>query len=116
MSSTGLRIAQQHAGPVCVVALTGRVDNTTSGQVLAQLKTLIDGGEKAILLDLAGVSYLTSAAFRMLLVTTKHAERASARFALCSVTGHVRDLFELGGLMESFAILGSRDEALAKLS
>lgn len=116
MSNAGLKIAQQHAGTVCVVALTGRVDNSSAGQVQAQLRALIDTGEKAILLDLAGVSYLTSAAFRVLLVTKKQADGASARFALCNVAGHVRDLFELGGLTQSFTILGARDEAVAKLT
>lgn len=114
--TNGLKIALSHSGPICVVVLTGRLDNTTANQVQTQLKTLIDGGEKRILLDLAGVTYLTSAAFRALLVGANQAERNSARLALCSVTGHVRDLFELGGLIESFTILDSRDEALARMS
>ena len=116
MSNSGLKIAQQRAGPVCVIALTGRVDNSTAGELQAQLKALIEAGEKAMLLDLAGVSYLTSAAFRVLLVGKKLAGGAGARFALCNVTGHVRDLFELGDLIASFTILGARDEAIAKLA
>ncbi|HEY1545597.1 MAG TPA: STAS domain-containing protein [Xanthobacteraceae bacterium] len=116
MANPGLKIAQQHAGPVCVVALTGRVDNATAGELQAELKTLLNAGEKAILLDLAGVTYLTSAAFRVLLVAHKQAHGAAARFALCNVTGHVRDLFDLGELTQSFTILGARDEAVAKLS
>jgi len=116
MSKTGLKIAQQQSGKVCIVAPIGRFDNTTASQVQAQLTMLIDAGEKVILLDLADASYLTSAAFRVLLVGAKRAEAASARFALCNVTGHVRDLFELGGLIDSFTILGTRDEALAKFA
>src|SRR5262245_66501499 len=99
MTNGGLKIALSHSGAVCVGVLTGRVDNTTANQIQVQLKTLIDGNEKRILLDLAGVSYLTSAAFRALLVAANQAQRNSARFALCSVIGHVRDLFELGGLI-----------------
>jgi anti-anti-sigma factor len=113
---TGLKIAQQHAGAVCVVALTGRLDNSTAPDVQAQLSSLLAAGEKRLLIDLAGVTYLTSAAFRVLLLAAKEAERAAARLALCGLTGHVRDLFELGGLLDSFAILGTRDEALAKLA
>jgi anti-anti-sigma factor len=116
MTSSGLKIAQSRAGAVCIVALTGRVDNSTAGQVQTQLDALLASGEKTVLLDLAGVTYLTSAAFRLLLVATTHAKRQGARLALCSVTGHVRELFELAGLLETFLILGSRDDALARLA
>jgi anti-anti-sigma factor len=116
MANSGLDIALSRNGQLCVVTLTRRVDNSTASQVQTELRTLIDYGEKHILLDLAGASYLTSAAFRVLLVATNQAERNGASLALCGVTGHVRDLFELGGLLESFTILGSRDEALAKLA
>jgi anti-anti-sigma factor len=116
MSDAGLKIAQQHAGQVCVVTLTGRVDNSTAGQLQAQLKALIDAAEKAILLDLAAVTYLNSAAVRVLLIAGKQTDGAGARFALCNVTGHVRDLFEIGELTQSFTILGARDEAVARLT
>jgi len=96
--------------------LAGRIDNSNANQVMTQLNGLIASGEKNILVDLAGVLYLTSAAFRALLVATDQAERNAARLALCSVIGHVRDLFEMGGLLDSFTILGSRDEALARLA
>jgi anti-anti-sigma regulatory factor len=35
--------------------------------------------------------------------------------ALVAVIGQVRELFELGGLLNVFAIYPSRDEALSKL-
>ena len=38
-----------------------------------------------------------------------------ARFVLCSVLGQVRELFEMGGLLDAFTILGSREEAVAQL-
>jgi anti-anti-sigma factor len=115
MTSGGLDIAQAHSGQICVVTLTGRIDNTNTADLLARLRSLIASGEKRILLDLGAVLYLTSAAFRVLLIATKEAERNAAQLALCSVTGHVRELFEMGGLLDVFAILGSREEALAQL-
>ncbi len=116
MASGGLKLAQSRSGSVCVITLTGRVDNSTAPELGARLKSLLDAGETKVLLDMAAVSYLTSAAFRVLLVAGSQAERNAARFALCGVAGHVRDLFEIGGLVDSFTILGSRDDALAKLT
>jgi anti-anti-sigma factor len=97
------------------VTLSGRIDSTNANDVMAELTRLISSGEKSILVDLGAVLYLTSAAFRALLVATDEAERQAAKFALCSLGGHVRELFEMGGLLEAFAIHESREEALRQL-
>jgi anti-anti-sigma factor len=115
MSHAALSIGQTRAGNVCVVTLAGRIDSTNANDVMAELTGLIGSGEKSILVDLEQVLYLTSAAFRALLVATDEAERQAARFALCSLGGHVRELFEMGGLLEVFVIHGSREEALRQL-
>jgi anti-anti-sigma factor len=65
--------------------------------------------------DFSAVLYLTSAAFRVLLVATDEAERNAGRIALCNLVGQVRELFEMGGLLEAFTVHGSREEALVKL-
>lgn len=114
--SSGLTITESHAGGVCVVALAGRIDSSNAGDFQSRLNALISSGEKSILLDFANVLYLTSAAFRALLVATDEAERRAARLALCSLASQVRELFEMGGLLDAFTVLGSREEALARLS
>jgi anti-anti-sigma factor len=116
MTSSPLTVAEIHSGRVCIVSLVGRIDSTNAGDLTARLSSLISSGEKSILVDLASVLYLTSAAFRTLLVATDEAERNAASFALCSVAGQVRELFEMGGLLDAFTILGSREEALARLA
>jgi stage II sporulation protein AA (anti-sigma F factor antagonist) len=115
MNKSALSIGRTRAGNVCVVTLSGRIDSTNANDVMNELTRLLTSGEKTILVDLGAVLYLTSAAFRALLVATDEAERQAATFALCSLAGHVRELFEMGGLMEVFAIHGSREEALKQL-
>src|SRR5919198_4331148 len=110
-----LSIGRTRAGNVCIVTLSGRIDSTNANDVKAELTRLISSGEKSILVDLGAVLYLTSAAFRALLVATDEAEHQAANFALCSLGGHVRELFEMGGLLEVFAIHNSREEALKQL-
>src|SRR5712671_602870 len=116
MSNTALEIAEARSGPCCVVALRGRIDSTNSNELLNRLNGLICSGEKQILVDFGSVMYLTSAAFRALLVASKEAERNAVRFVLCSLTNHVRELFELAGLLDMFTIHTCRDDALARLA
>jgi anti-anti-sigma factor len=81
-----------------------------------QHRNLISAGEKAIVIDFAAIAYLTSAAFRALLVASDQAEKNGTQLALCGVVGQVRELFEMGGLLQAFAIHGSREDACAKLA
>lgn len=115
MAISPLRIDQSHSGQVCIVSLGGRVDSSNSAEVLTQLNGMLAAGEKTILVDFSAVLYLTSAAFRVLLVATDEAEHSAARIALCNLTNQVRELFEMGGLLEVFTVHGSREEALAQL-
>lgn len=115
MANNSLSIAESRNGQVCVVSLAGRIDSTNAEQLMTRLNSLLASGEKAVLVDLSEVLYLTSAAFRALLVATDEAERNAARLVLCSVLGQVRELFEMGGLLDAFTIHGSREEALAQL-
>jgi anti-anti-sigma factor len=116
MNSSALNIGQSHEGGVCVVTLTGRIDSTNANDLMNQLTKLISSGEKSIVVDFGAVLYLTSAAFRALLVATDEAERNAAKFVLCSLGGHVRELFEMGGLLEVFVVHPSRTEAVATLA
>jgi anti-anti-sigma factor len=116
VASSEIKITQARSGEVCVITLAGRIDSTNADEVMTQLNTLVDAGERSILIDFAAVLYLTSAAFRALLVATDSAERKRSRLMLCGVVGHVRELFEMGGLLDVFTIMGSREEALARLA
>ena len=115
MSKTALRMEDSHVGPVCILSIGGRIDSGNAADLQDRLNGLLSSGEKTILLDFKEVLYLTSAAFRVLLFATDEAERNSARVVLCGLAGQVRDLFELGGLLEAFTVHGSREDALAKL-
>jgi anti-anti-sigma factor len=115
MSKTALRMEDSRAGPVCVLSIGGRIDSGNATDLLDRLNKLITSGEKTILIDFKEVIYLTSAAFRVLLVATDEAERNAARVVLCGLLGQVRELFEMGGLLEAFTVHGSREDALAKL-
>ena len=116
MDKNTMEIAEARVGRAYVLALAGRIDSTNAEQLTERVNKLLAAGEKNLVVDFKEVLYLTSAAFRVLLVATDEAERNAARFALCSVLGQVRELFEMGGLIDAFTIHGSRDDALAQLS
>jgi stage II sporulation protein AA (anti-sigma F factor antagonist) len=115
MNADSLSMTESRNGEICVLSISGRIDSSNAGAFMARLGEIISSGVKTILIDLASVMYLTSAAFRALLVANRDIGAKSGRLALCRVVGQVRDLFEMGGLLNVFTIYPSRDEALSKL-
>ena len=114
MGASTLQMSEVRSGQTCILALAGRIDSTNADQLTARVGKLFEAGEKNLVVDFREVLYLTSAAFRVLLVATDDAERSAARFALCGVLGHVRELFEMGGLLDAFTIHASREDAIAQ--
>jgi anti-anti-sigma factor len=114
-SKTALSMEESHAGPACILSISGRISTGDAANLLERLNKLLLSGEKMIVLDFKGVLFLTSATFRVLLVASKEAEQNAARVALCGVLGQIRELFEMSGLLGVFNVHGTREEALAQL-
>jgi stage II sporulation protein AA (anti-sigma F factor antagonist) len=98
------------------LVMSGRIDSTNAKNLMSSVKALISSGEKSIVVDLGAVLYLTSNAFRALLVATDEAERNAAKLVLCNIEGQVRELFEMSGLLDAFTVQPSRVEAVATLA
>ena len=103
------------AGEVTVLEVTGRIDSTTAPVLGEKLTGALATPQRRLVLDLRQLEYISSAGFRVLLLAAKRAEEAGSRFVLCSVSGKVRQLFDLGGFLDLFPISASREEGIAAL-
>jgi anti-anti-sigma factor len=85
-------------GSNMTISLTGRMDTTTAPKLEAELKQSI-GGVEELVLDLAGLEYLSSAGLRVLLSAQKVMNRQGSM-----VVKHVNDT-----IMEIFEVTGFSD-------
>lgn len=100
---------------VYVVRPAGKLDSANAHALSEQLTSRIAAGHDRLVADLSHLAYLSSAGFRALLVAAKQAQKAKGRFVLAGVEGKVRQLFELSGFLEMFAVYADRDSAIAGL-
>ncbi len=94
----------------------GRVDGGNAGDFERSLKDAIEAGDHAVIVDLAGLSYISSAGLRAILMTAKTLSQRDAEFALCSPSKPIKEVFEISGFDKIIAIHATRDAALAAIS
>lgn len=106
-------LREEKVSGVTVVDVKGRIDSVTAPTLGERLNASLEASKVRILLDFSRLEYISSAGFRILLLAAKRADETGSRLVLCGVSGKVRQLFDLGGFLDLFTIVGSRDEGIS---
>ncbi len=86
-----------------VLTVKGRVDSATAPQFGESLNAITDGGRYKIVVDMAGLEYMSSAGFRALLAAQRSCKRYNrGEVVLASVPERIHEALELAGFTELF--------------
>ena len=107
-----MEITEEKRGNVNIVGLHGRLDGTTSPGVEERLLALTAQGEVRIAFDLSGLSYISSAGLRVLMLVAKQVRSGGGRLALAALTDNVHEIFKIAGFTQLFSVYQTLDEAL----
>jgi anti-anti-sigma factor len=110
-----MEIHDERIGDTCVVTVKGRLDSGASAAFADRVGALITNGNRNLLIDFAGVDFVTSAGLRAVLILVKKVKAAGGSFALCGVRDSVREVLDITGFTGMFSIHPARDEAIAAL-
>ena len=110
-----MEINQQDVDGIRIIGISGRIDATTSKDVEAALNASVDQNQSKIVIDLAGVEYISSVGLRVLLATLKKQRQKQGQLKLASLQPFVREVFEVTGFTKLFSIHPNRDDALKSL-
>ena len=112
-----MEILEQQDSGVLVIALTGRLDSSSSKAMEDCVLKHFDGVDAGppTLMDLTGLAYVSSAGLRVLLMAAKRARAQQRELALCGLGGNIQEVFNMSGFGRLFRIYGDRQEALAAL-
>jgi anti-anti-sigma factor len=107
-----LGIQEETVGEVRTLALSGRLDTDTSADLELAVQDLLDAGASQFVIDLTGVGYVSSAGLRVLLMLGKKVD-GKGGLRLSGLNPTVRQVFDVAGFTQLFAIYANRDAALA---
>lgn len=107
-----MELKEERAGSVTVLEVKGRIDSTSAPTLGERLTTMLDAANVRLVVDFSQLDYISSAGFRVLLLAAKRADQTTSKLVLCGISGKVRQLFDLGGFLDLFAIAGTREEGV----
>lgn len=114
-----MELNERRAGKAVVVAPVGRIDMATAEQLKGRLIPLVsDAAQKGevIVLDFAGVDYISSAGLRVLMLAAKEAKTSGSKIAVAALQPLVNEIFEISRFNKVLACHTGVDEAIAALS
>lgn len=99
---------------IMVVTVAGEVDGGSAPGLQTQILPLLQQ-EGSLILDLGGVTYMSSAGLRMLLLLYRQAVARNGRVALAGLAETIQDTMAVTGFLKFFTVVDSVEQALTTL-
>jgi len=97
-----------------VFILDGRIDASGSIRLDTGVKEHLDPSDRAVIFDMAGVSYLSSAGIRVFVGLEKTLRGRDGHLLLCSVQPAVLKVLEITGFDRVFTLCSTREDAMRR--
>ena len=111
-----MNVESRREGTSLVLKADGRVDGTNASEFQDAMKSEINESDRAVVLDLQDLTYISSAGLRVVLLIAKDLQRQGAKMAACSLSDPVREVFVISGFDKIIPIHDTQDSAIGALS
>jgi len=100
------------AGDHTVVSVEGRIDTTNANEFEKQMMEVIDGGSSRIILNCAGLNYISSSGLRVFLIVQKKMSAIKGQFRLSNLQPGIREIFDISGFSSIFSVYPDQETAI----
>jgi anti-anti-sigma factor len=107
-------IERKQVSDQVVLLVSGRMDAENSPQFEQQCRASIAEGHTGLVVDLGGLSYISSMGLRSFVSVGKALQDKGGALRLCRLNGLVKQVFEITGLLGSFPVYESVEAALIR--
>ncbi|MDF2717277.1 MAG: anti-sigma factor antagonist [Paenibacillus sp.] len=107
-----MKIEHKVRDGVTVVAIGGRLDGNTSGNLETGFLQLVEEGATRFVFNLSALEYVSSAGLRSLLLAAKKVKSIQGKLALAHMNEHVKEVFDMSGFSTIFTICATETEAV----
>jgi anti-anti-sigma factor len=93
-----MEINTRRVKDVVVADLIGRLDSQTCGPASTELNRIVLAGDRKVLVNLAGIEYLSSAGLRALHVAAKLLKSHHGALKICQAQPMVKEVLDVTGI------------------
>jgi anti-anti-sigma factor len=114
-----VQITTRHYADTIVAAPVGRIDHRSAADLEASLAPLLaqcSEGTGALVLDFAGVDYISSVGLRVLMIAARQMRAQQARLSVAALQSVVAEIFTISRFDKVLAVCATLEEALAASS
>lgn len=90
-------IKKSKTGNTINIALSGRLDTVTSGQLSRELDPVLQGGAVNLVFDFSALEYISSAGLRVLLAAQKKINALGTEMEITGANDTVKEVFDITG-------------------
>jgi anti-anti-sigma factor len=109
---TIVTIERMHVSGQVVILVSGRMDAETAPQFEQQCRACIAEGLTGLVVDLGELTYVSSMGLRSFISVAKALKDKGGALRICRLSGLVKQVFEITGLLGSFSVYESVEAAL----
>ncbi|MDY6903487.1 MAG: STAS domain-containing protein [Thermodesulfobacteriota bacterium] len=110
-----MEVTGRKEGNTLVIEVTGRMDAATAPRFEKECNQWLEDGEDRIIVDFAGLEYISSAGLRGVLAVGKKLKSRGGVLCLCQMDGMVQEVFEISGFANIFPAFDTIEDALDEL-
>ena len=96
-----------------VVDMAGSLDTQTAGSAMDALQVHLDARPKKLLINLAGLEFVSSSGLRVILRAAKQVRANGGAMKLCGAQGMVKEVLEISGFDRLLDLHDEEAQALA---
>ncbi|MCY3918258.1 MAG: STAS domain-containing protein [Chloroflexi bacterium] len=108
-----MEITTERKGEVLVALTEDRVDGSNAREFQEAVQAAIAGEDAPVVLDMERLVYISSAGLRVILMIARALQGESRNFAVCSLVGPVREVFEISGFDKIIQTHDTQEKAVA---
>jgi len=108
-----MELQEERQDKVSILSLAGRIDSSNAKTFEESLMSRLNALARPVLLDLSALQYISSAGLRVVLMAAKQQQARSCKFALCSPSPEILEVFEVSGFNRIIEIHREKAAALA---
>lgn len=101
---------------VLIATVSGRIDSANSMDCHEALGAGVGPDDQSLLLNMAGITFLSSAGLRVLLMLAKKFTAPGKTFALCELEDHINEVITVSGFSQIIQVHGSQGEAIGAIT